>query len=104
MISVSSSLSCAVPFGFCFFIDAWFLLSDVSRPVSFAGEAVAKLIMGVPQRFRWVTFLVSKEALRHSHVWGKPSPFSFHPIVLRFLTSCVAFSRERGEALGVSHL
>ncbi|KAH0898754.1 hypothetical protein HID58_048322, partial [Brassica napus] len=33
-------------------------------------EAVAKLIMGVPRRFRWVTFLVSKEALRHSRVWG----------------------------------
>ncbi|KAF3566680.1 hypothetical protein DY000_02015180 [Brassica cretica] len=28
---------------------------DVSRPVSFAGEAVAKLIMGTPQRFRRVT-------------------------------------------------
>uniref|UniRef100_A0A0D2ZS82 Uncharacterized protein n=1 Tax=Brassica oleracea var. oleracea TaxID=109376 RepID=A0A0D2ZS82_BRAOL len=42
----------------------------VSRPVSFAGEAVAKLIMGIPRRFRWVTFLVSREALRHSHVWG----------------------------------
>ncbi|KAL0759042.1 hypothetical protein Bca101_075192 [Brassica carinata] len=41
---------------------------DVSRPVSFAGEAVAKLIMGVPRRFRWVTFLVSKEALCHSRV------------------------------------
>ena len=68
MISVSSSLSCAVPFGFCFFIDAWFLLSDVSRPVSFAGEAVAKLIMGVPQLFRWVTFLVTKEALGVSHL------------------------------------
>ncbi|KAF3504114.1 hypothetical protein F2Q69_00042161 [Brassica cretica] len=33
-------------------------LSDVSRPVSFAGEAVAKLIMGVPRRFRWVNFLL----------------------------------------------
>ncbi|KAG5393567.1 hypothetical protein IGI04_023530 [Brassica rapa subsp. trilocularis] len=43
---------------------------DVSRPVSYAGEAVAKLIMGVPRRFRWVTFLVSREALRHSRVWG----------------------------------
>ncbi|KAF3576665.1 hypothetical protein DY000_02031414 [Brassica cretica] len=43
---------------------------DVSRPVSFAGEAVAKLIMGIPRRFRWVTFLVSREALRHSRVWG----------------------------------
>ncbi|KAF2601589.1 hypothetical protein F2Q70_00025901 [Brassica cretica] len=72
----------------------------VSRPVSFAGEAVGKLVMGVPRRFRWVTFQVSKEALRHSHVWGKPSPFSFHPIGLHFLTSCIAFSRERGEALG----
>ncbi|KAL0789749.1 hypothetical protein Bca101_005995 [Brassica carinata] len=46
---------------------------DVSRPVSFVGEAVAKLIMGIPRRFRWVTFLVSRESLRHSRVWGKPS-------------------------------
>ncbi|KAL0759193.1 hypothetical protein Bca101_075343 [Brassica carinata] len=45
-------------------------LTDVSRPVSFAGEAVAKLIMGIPRRFHWVTFLVSREALRHSRVWG----------------------------------
>ncbi|KAF3552073.1 hypothetical protein DY000_02006346 [Brassica cretica] len=43
---------------------------DVSRPVSFAGEAVAKLIMGIPRRFRWVTFLASREALCHSRVWG----------------------------------
>ncbi|KAL0789770.1 hypothetical protein Bca101_006016 [Brassica carinata] len=43
---------------------------DGSHPVSCAGEAVAKLIMGVPRRFRWVTFLVRKEALRHSRVWG----------------------------------
>ncbi|KAF3488035.1 hypothetical protein F2Q69_00053319 [Brassica cretica] len=43
---------------------------DVSHPVSFAGEVLAKLIMGVPQRFRLVTFLVSKEALRHSRIWG----------------------------------
>ncbi|KAF3561457.1 hypothetical protein DY000_02014917 [Brassica cretica] len=43
---------------------------DVSRPVSFAGEAVARLVMGIPRRFRWVTFLVSMEALRHSRVWG----------------------------------
>ena len=54
-----------------FFIDAWLLLSEVSRPVIFAGEAVAKLIMGFSPRFRWVMFLVSKEALRHSRVWGK---------------------------------
>ncbi|KAH0879637.1 hypothetical protein HID58_067031, partial [Brassica napus] len=59
------------------------LLRDVSRPVSFAGEAVAKLIMGVPRRFRWVTFLVSKEALRHSRVWGKPFLLSFHLIGFR---------------------
>ncbi|KAF3560957.1 hypothetical protein DY000_02015629 [Brassica cretica] len=44
---------------------------DVSHPVSFAGEAVVKLIMGIPLRFRWVTFLVSREALRHSFIWGK---------------------------------
>ncbi|CDY36203.1 BnaAnng04490D [Brassica napus] len=41
--------------------------------VSFAGEAVAKLIMGIPRRFCWVTFLLSREALRHSRVWGTPS-------------------------------
>ncbi|KAL0815732.1 hypothetical protein Bca101_072176 [Brassica carinata] len=58
-------------------------IRDVSRPVSFAGEAVAKLIMGVPRRFRWVTFLVSKEALRHSRVWGKPFLLSFHLIGFR---------------------
>ncbi|KAF3552603.1 hypothetical protein DY000_02006917 [Brassica cretica] len=44
--------------------------TDVSRLVSFSGEAVAKLIMGVPWRFRWVNFLVSKEALHHSRIWG----------------------------------
>ncbi|KAL0836280.1 hypothetical protein Bca101_088169 [Brassica carinata] len=45
---------------------------DVSRPVSFAGEAVAKLIMGIPRRFRWVTFLVSREALRHRNAVRSP--------------------------------
>ena len=79
-----------------FYIDAWFLQSDVSRLVSFAAEAVAKLIMRVPRLFRWVTFLVSNEALHHSRVWGKPSPLSFHPIGLHFLISYFAFSRERG--------
>ncbi|KAF3544353.1 hypothetical protein DY000_02007716 [Brassica cretica] len=74
-------------------IDAWFLPSDVSCMVSFAGEAVAKHIVGVPRRFPWVTFLVSKEALRHSRVWGKPYPFSFHLIGFRPLISCVAFSQ-----------
>ncbi|KAG2267180.1 hypothetical protein Bca52824_074259 [Brassica carinata] len=39
---------------------------DVSRLVSFAREAVAKLIMGAPRRFRWVTFLMSRTAFRHS--------------------------------------
>ncbi|KAF3502436.1 hypothetical protein F2Q69_00042182 [Brassica cretica] len=43
---------------------------DVSRLVSFEGEEVGKLIMGVPRRFRWVTFLMSREALRHSRIWG----------------------------------
>ncbi|KAF3523528.1 hypothetical protein F2Q69_00047193 [Brassica cretica] len=38
---------------------------DVSRPVSFAGEAVAKLIMEIPRRFRWVTFLGTWQGLRH---------------------------------------
>ncbi|KAF3602476.1 hypothetical protein F2Q69_00035277 [Brassica cretica] len=54
------------PFGY---LTSWCTV-DVSCPVFFAGEAVAKLIMGFPLRFRWVTFLVSKEALRHSRVWG----------------------------------
>ncbi|KAL0655659.1 hypothetical protein Bca4012_076243 [Brassica carinata] len=48
-------------------------LTDVSRPVSFAGEAVAKLIMGIPRRFHWVTFLVSREALRHRNVTRSPA-------------------------------
>ncbi|KAH0903440.1 hypothetical protein HID58_042943 [Brassica napus] len=43
---------------------------NVSNLVSFAGEAVAKLIMGVPRRFRWVTFLMIREAMRHSRVCG----------------------------------
>ncbi|KAF3496559.1 hypothetical protein DY000_02053081 [Brassica cretica] len=43
---------------------------NMSCPVSFAEEAVSKLIMGVPRRFRWVTFLVSEEALRHNRVSG----------------------------------
>ncbi|KAF3563943.1 hypothetical protein DY000_02018067 [Brassica cretica] len=41
-------------------------IKDVARLVSFIGEVVAKLVLGVPQRFRWVNFLMSKEALRHS--------------------------------------
>ncbi|KAL0885854.1 hypothetical protein Bca101_009837 [Brassica carinata] len=34
-------------------------------------EAVVKLVMEIPLQFRWVSFLVSKEALRHSRIWGK---------------------------------
>ncbi|KAF3521671.1 hypothetical protein F2Q69_00048434 [Brassica cretica] len=41
-------------------------IMDVARPVSFIGEVVVKLLLGVPQRFLWVNFLMSKEALRHS--------------------------------------
>ncbi|KAF3512873.1 hypothetical protein F2Q69_00005804 [Brassica cretica] len=48
---------------------------DVSRPVSFAGEAVAKLITRVPRRFRSVTFLMSREALPHSRVWWNMARF-----------------------------
>ncbi|KAH0936390.1 hypothetical protein HID58_013507 [Brassica napus] len=46
-------------------------MTDVVRPVSFIGEVVAKLVLGVPQRFRWMNFLMSKEALRHSRVWDE---------------------------------
>ncbi|KAF2600065.1 hypothetical protein F2Q68_00010848 [Brassica cretica] len=41
-------------------------IMDVAHPVSFIGEVVAKVVLGVPQRFRWVNFLMSKEALRYS--------------------------------------
>ena len=51
-------------------------LSDVSLPVPFAREGVAKLVMGIPRWFRWVTFLVSREAMRHSRVWGSRPFFS----------------------------
>ncbi|KAF3585889.1 hypothetical protein F2Q69_00030632 [Brassica cretica] len=50
---------------------------DVARPMSFIGEVLTKLVLGVPQRFRWVNFLMSKEALRHSRVWGEIPFFSF---------------------------
>ncbi|KAL0826725.1 hypothetical protein Bca101_050402 [Brassica carinata] len=39
---------------------------DVSRPVSFFGEEVAKKMLAIPRRFRGVHFLMSKEVLRHS--------------------------------------
>ncbi|KAH0858869.1 hypothetical protein HID58_087130 [Brassica napus] len=53
-------------------VSAFEVLTEIS-PVSFAGEAVAKLIMGIPRPLRWVTFVVRREAWRHSRVWGKPS-------------------------------
>ncbi|KAF3555766.1 hypothetical protein F2Q69_00013649 [Brassica cretica] len=43
---------------------------DVSRPVSFLGEAVAKRMLAILRRFRGVHFLMSKEVLRHSHLCG----------------------------------
>ncbi|KAG2330196.1 hypothetical protein Bca52824_001376 [Brassica carinata] len=43
---------------------------DVSCPVSFLGEAVAKKILMIPRCFREIRFLMSKEVLRHSHLWG----------------------------------
>ncbi|KAF2562728.1 hypothetical protein F2Q70_00017764 [Brassica cretica] len=42
---------------------------DVSRLVSFLGEAVAKKMLAIPRRFRGVHFLMSKEVLRHSRLW-----------------------------------
>ncbi|KAF3535393.1 hypothetical protein F2Q69_00023149 [Brassica cretica] len=43
---------------------------DVARPVSFLGEAVAKQVLAISRCFRRVPFLVSKEVLRHSRLWG----------------------------------
>ncbi|KAF2589819.1 hypothetical protein F2Q70_00039084 [Brassica cretica] len=45
-------------------------LRDVARPVSFLGEAMEKQVLAISRRFRRVPFLVSKEVLRHSHLWG----------------------------------
>ncbi|KAF2579246.1 hypothetical protein F2Q68_00005097 [Brassica cretica] len=45
-------------------------MEDVARPVSFLGEAVAKQVLAISRRFRRVPFLVSKEVLRHSRLWG----------------------------------
>ncbi|KAF2558044.1 hypothetical protein F2Q68_00016833 [Brassica cretica] len=42
------------------------------RPVSFIGEVMVKFVLGVPQRFRWVNFVMSKEALRHSRNVARP--------------------------------
>ncbi|CAF1930010.1 unnamed protein product, partial [Brassica oleracea] len=35
--------------------------------------------MGVPRRFQWVTFLVSREALRHSRIWARKRHPSYTP-------------------------
>ncbi|KAL0826472.1 hypothetical protein Bca101_050149 [Brassica carinata] len=43
---------------------------DVSRPVSFLGEAMARKMLAIPQHFREVHFLMSKEVLCHSRLWG----------------------------------
>ncbi|KAF2555673.1 hypothetical protein F2Q68_00015458 [Brassica cretica] len=43
---------------------------DVSRPVSFLGEAVAKKMLAIPRCFRGVHFLMSKAVLCHSCLWG----------------------------------
>ena len=34
--------------------------------------------MVIPRCFRWVTFLVSSDALRHSRVWGEATLSSFY--------------------------
>ncbi|KAG2271609.1 hypothetical protein Bca52824_066164 [Brassica carinata] len=41
---------------------------DVSRPVSFLGETVAKKMLAIPRRFRGVHFLMSKAVLRQSNI------------------------------------
>ncbi|KAF3592587.1 hypothetical protein DY000_02021853 [Brassica cretica] len=59
------------PFG-----DGWnnrYVFVKIQEPFGYPTSwrtVIAKLIMGVPRRFRRVTFLVSKEALRHSPIWG----------------------------------
>ncbi|KAF3542571.1 hypothetical protein DY000_02006502 [Brassica cretica] len=58
------------------FGDGWnsrYVFVKIQEPVGYPMSwrtVVAKLIMGIPRRFRWVTFLMSREALRHSRVWG----------------------------------
>ncbi|KAF2546901.1 hypothetical protein F2Q70_00022579 [Brassica cretica] len=56
---------------------------DVARPMSFIGDVVTKLVLGVPQWFRWVNFLMSKEALRHSRVWVRGMAFHRDQSVLQ---------------------
>lgn len=61
------------------------MITDVARLVSFIGEVLAKLMLGVPQRFRWVNFLMSKEAVCHSRVWGEIPLFGFFLLQLFLL-------------------
>ncbi|KAL0796343.1 hypothetical protein Bca101_067720 [Brassica carinata] len=58
---------------------------DVSRPVSFAGEAVAKLVMEIPLQFRCVSFLVRKEDLRHSRIWGSVAGLPLSAVFQNYL-------------------
>ncbi|KAF2556139.1 hypothetical protein F2Q68_00015242 [Brassica cretica] len=75
------------------FVDGWnnrYIFLKVREPfgyptfwrpvISFIGEAVAKLAMGIPRRFRCVNFLVSREALRHSRVWWSAARLSVSSI------------------------
>ena len=68
------------------------MMTDVARPMSFIGEVVAKIVLGVPQWFRWVNFLMSKEALRHSRVWGEIPFFGFFllPFFLLIFPCCLS--------------
>ncbi|KAL0826721.1 hypothetical protein Bca101_050398 [Brassica carinata] len=43
---------------------------DVAHLVSFLWEAVAKHVLAISRCFRRVSFLLSKEVLRHSRLWG----------------------------------
>ncbi|KAF3548639.1 hypothetical protein DY000_02007479 [Brassica cretica] len=53
-----------------FFYPTFWRTVDVARPVSFLGEAVAKQVLAISWCFRRVPFLVSKEVLLHSRLWG----------------------------------
>ncbi|KAH0898710.1 hypothetical protein HID58_048278 [Brassica napus] len=60
----SVSLSC-IPFK-----PELILKPDVAHLVSFLWEAVAKHVLAISRCFRRVSFLLSKEVLRHSRLWG----------------------------------
>ena len=84
------------------------MMTDVAHPVSFIVEVVVKVVLGVPQRFRWVNFLMNKEALRHSRVWGGIPFFAFILLQFFLLIFCAVFHqgtlRERCEASGFDYL